>query len=109
MEQQKTYRLNSALLFVFLFSVAMVAATRLVTPLLSRFQATLLPDAGASWYYWKLPHSELWATLSMWVLYLGHQISVWWLIVKLKSQPRLPLGRIGRNPDLVLAGLENGL
>ena len=102
MEEQKTYRLNNALLFVFLFSVAMVAATRLVTPLLARFQATLLPDAGASWYYWKLPHPELWATLSMWVLYLGHQISVWWLIVKLKSQPRLPAGRIGRYNLLLL-------
>ena len=102
MEQQKTYRLNNALVFVFLFSVVMVAATRLVTPLLARFQATLLPDTGAGWYFWKLPHPELWATLSMWVLYLGHQISVWWLIVKLKSQPRLPAGRIGRYNLLLL-------
>ena len=102
MEQQKTYRLNNALVFVFLFSVAMVAATRLVTPLLARFQITLLPDTGAGWYFWKLPHPELWATLSMWVLYLGHQISVWWLIVKLKSQPRLPAGRIGRYNLLLL-------
>lgn len=102
MEDQKTYSLKTALTFVFLFSLAMVAATRLITPALARFQAALLPDSGAGWYYWKLPHPELWATVSMWVLYLGHQIAVWWLIVKLKMQPRLPAGRIGRYNLLLL-------
>jgi len=102
MESQRTYSLKPALVFIFLFSLAMVAATRLVTPALARFQAALLPDSGAGWYYWKLPHPELWATVSMWVLYLGHQIAVWWLIVKLKMQPRLPAGRIGRYNLLLL-------
>ena len=102
MEQQKTYSLKTSLTGLFLFAFALVAATRLVTPLLAHFQATLLPDSGAAWYYWKLPHPELWATVSMWVLYLAHQISVWTLIVKLKSQPRLPAGRIGRYNLLLL-------
>lgn len=102
MERQKTYSMRSALIFVFLFSFAMVAATRLITPALAPFQAALLPDTGAGWYFWKLPHPELWATVSMWVLYLGHQISVWWLIVRLKSQPRLPAGKIGKYNLLLL-------
>ncbi len=102
MEQQKTYSLKTAVALLFLFTFVMVAATRLVTPLLARFQATLLPDTGAAWYFWKLPHPELWATVSMWMLYLAHQIAVWALIVRLKSQPRLPEGRIGRANLLLL-------
>ena len=47
MEKQKSYRLSSALTFVFLFSFAMVAATWLASPLLAPFRATLLPDSGA--------------------------------------------------------------
>jgi hypothetical protein len=55
----------------------------------------LLPDTGAAWYYWKLPKVDLWATITMWIFYLSHQIIVWWLIYKLKDQPPLPKGRIG--------------
>ncbi|HML69263.1 MAG TPA: hypothetical protein PKA81_12835 [Clostridia bacterium] len=104
MEKQKSYSLKSALLFVFLFSFAMVAATWLVSPLLAPFRATLLPDSGASWYYWKLPKPELLASISMWVLYLGHQITVWVLIAKLKNAPRPETGTIGTyNLQLLIA------
>ena len=96
MESQKSYSLKSALVFVFLFSFAMVAATWLLSPLLAPFRAGLLPDSGAAWYYWKLPHPELWASISMWVLYLGHQITVWVLIAKLKNAPRPEAGTIGK-------------
>jgi len=40
----------------------------------------LLPDAGASWYYWKLPTKEFWPRLSAWSFYIFHQVSVWILI-----------------------------
>lgn len=103
METQRTYRLKTALWFVFLFSGAMVLATWLVQPALARFQATLLPDAGAAWYYWKLPRPELWAGVSMWALYLMHQITVWWLIVKLKNAPRPAAGNIGKYNVWLLA------
>ena len=95
MEQKKSYSLKSALWFVFLFSFAMVAATWLASPLLAPFRAQLLPDSGASWYYWKLPKPERWASISMWVLYLAHQITVWVLIAKLKNDDRPEAGRIG--------------
>ena len=104
MESKKAYSLKSALWFVFLFSFAMVAATWLVSPLLAPFRAQLLPDSGASWYYWKLPHPELWASISMWVLYLAHQITVWVLIAKLKDDPWPEAGTIGRyNLQLLIA------
>ena len=104
MESKKSYRLNSALWFVFLFSFVMVAATWLVSPLLATFRAQLLPDSGANWYYWKLPHPELWASISMWVLYLAHQITVWVLIAKLKNDTRPEAGRIGKyNLQLLIA------
>ena len=96
MESKKSYSLKSALWFVFLFSFVMVGATYLVSPLLASFRSTLLPDAGAAWYYWKLPQPELWASISMWVLYLAHQITVWVLIVKLKNDARPAAGEIGK-------------
>lgn len=52
--------------------------------LMSGFRETLLPDTGASWYYWKLPTFSLIATLTAWVCYLAHQITVWILLYKLK-------------------------
>ena len=104
MEQKKSYSLKSALWFVFLFSFVMVTATWLVTPLLEPFRAMLLPDAGAAWYVWKLPKPELLASISMWVLYLAHQITVWVLIGKLKNDARPEAGRIGKyNLQLLIA------
>ena len=96
MEAKKSYSLKSALWFVFIFSFFMVGATWLVSPLLAPFRATLLPDTGAAWYYWKLPQPELWASITMWVLYLGHQITVWMLIAKLKNDSRPAAGQIGK-------------
>ncbi len=104
MVEQKSYSLKSALWFVFAFSLFMVAATWLFSPLLASFRATLLPDSGAAWYYWKLPKPELWASISMWVLYLGHQITVWVLIARLKTEPRPQAGTIGKyNLQLLIA------
>ena len=40
----------------------------------------LLPDQGASWYYWKLPVPTFWSRLTAWGFYLAHQISLWALI-----------------------------
>ncbi len=102
MEQQKSYSLKSTLWFLFAFSLVMTGATWLFSPLLEPFRQTLLPDTGASWYYWKLPRPELWASVSMWVLYLAHQISVWWLIARLSGVPRPERGRIGRYNLLLL-------
>ncbi|NUR86488.1 MAG: hypothetical protein HOY71_20575 [Nonomuraea sp.] len=41
---------------------------------------TLLPDQGASWYYWKLPEPTVWTRLSAWAGYAAHQVAFWWLI-----------------------------
>ncbi|WP_212696004.1 hypothetical protein [Vallitalea pronyensis] len=40
----------------------------------------LLPDQGASWYYWKLPNKEFWPRLTAWAFYIIHQLLVWLLI-----------------------------
>lgn len=40
----------------------------------------LLPDQGASWYYWKLPEPTAWTRLSAWFGYAAHQIVSWGLI-----------------------------
>jgi hypothetical protein len=40
----------------------------------------LLPDQGASWYYWKLPDPTFWTRATAWGFYLAHQIVIWGLI-----------------------------
>ena len=42
---------------------------------------TLLPDQGASWYYWKLPNPSFWSRATAWGFYLLHQFSFWGLIL----------------------------
>jgi hypothetical protein len=39
-----------------------------------------LPDAGPSWYYWKLPQPTFWGRLTAWCFYALHQIAFWALI-----------------------------
>lgn len=39
-----------------------------------------LPDAGPSWYYWKLAEPTFWTRLSAWGLYFAHQIASWAMI-----------------------------
>jgi hypothetical protein len=45
-----------------------------------------LPDAGASWYYWKLPEPTFWSRATAWGGYFLHQIALWWLIYRAQSQ-----------------------
>lgn len=53
----------------------------------SRLEAVnLLPDRGASWYYWKLPEPTFWTRVSAWGLYFVHQISLWMLIYYAQSR-----------------------
>ena len=40
----------------------------------------LLPDQGASWYYWKLPEPTVWTRITAWSFYALHQLSFWGLI-----------------------------
>lgn len=49
-------------------------------PRLDSVRATLLPDSGASWYYWRLPVETWGAKLSAWGFYLVHQFIIWGLI-----------------------------
>lgn len=40
----------------------------------------LLPDQGASWYYWKLPNPTFWTRFTAWGFYALHQLAFWGLI-----------------------------
>lgn len=96
MEHAKTYDLKKTVIYAFAVSLALTLLTYLLSPMLAHFRATLLPDQGAAWYFWKLPNPEIWASITMWVLYAVHQALVWWLISRLQKQPALPQGRAGR-------------
>ena len=52
----------------------------LVGPNLKHFTDSLLPDQGASWYYWKLPSPDFWTMVIVWSLYILHQFSIWIII-----------------------------
>ena len=96
MTKPKTYNLKTVVAYAVGVSLGFTLLAYLLSPLLTQFRATLLPDQGADWYVWKLPSPALWASISMWALYAAHQGLVWWLIFRLKKQPALPAGQAGR-------------
>jgi hypothetical protein len=59
------------------FSVGFTLLIWLLGSRLQPFLGILLPDQGASWYYWKLPVRGFWTMFVVWTLYLGHQFSLW--------------------------------
>lgn len=65
----------------------------------------LLPDQGASWYYWKLPEPTLWTRASAWAGYTAHQLVSWWLIFHAQRHVRTYTG--GLHPVNVVALVAN--
>ncbi|WP_084964343.1 hypothetical protein [Thermoactinospora rubra] len=63
----------------------------------------LLPDQGASWYYWKLPDPTVWTRLSAWTCYAAHQITFWWLIHHAQTRVRRYTGDLHRVNVVALA------
>lgn len=80
MKTRKAFILGIIWSFLFTLIVAWSATG------LGSFRQTLLPDQGATWYYWKLPNFSLWATITMWVCYGLHQILSWYFIYKLQHE-----------------------
>ena len=75
----KTQRSDITALWIgILVSAAFTGLSWLLGPALEGNE--LLPDQGASWYYWKLPQPNLWARISAWGFYLAHQFTFWGLI-----------------------------
>ncbi|WP_197683978.1 hypothetical protein [Allokutzneria albata] len=66
----------------------------------------LLPDQGASWYYWKLPDPTLWTRASAWLGYAAHQLVSWWLIYY--AQTRVRRYTTGLHPVNLVALALNG-
>ncbi|MDH5508180.1 MAG: hypothetical protein OEZ02_13240 [Anaerolineae bacterium] len=65
-----------------------------LAPLLDK--VALLPDQGASWYYWKLPEPTFWTRATAWGFYAAHQISIWTLIYLAQSRKLKYSGRLHR-------------
>lgn len=62
------------------FAVITVVTALLTPAIVSRFYP-LLPDRGASWYYWQLPAATTLTRITYWVGYALHQIVVWGLLI----------------------------
>ncbi|MCB9419134.1 MAG: hypothetical protein H6667_04990 [Ardenticatenaceae bacterium] len=72
--RQDTRALWGGIIFSFLF-------TGLIWLVGGRLDSIeLLPDTGASWYYWKLPEPTFWTRATAWGFYLAHQFVIWGLI-----------------------------
>lgn len=57
------------------------AFTALIYLLAARLEAVPhAPDTGAAHYYWKLIDPTLASRISVWGLYLLHQVAIWWTI-----------------------------
>jgi hypothetical protein len=76
----------------FVFTIAFTVLMWLLGSRLQPFLDTLLPDRGASWYYWKLPVRNFWTMFAVWIFYLSHQFALWAVIYQAKksSQFRTP-------------------
>lgn len=73
-------RASTALWGGILFSFLFTALIWVVRPWLP--QIDFLPDAGASWYYWKLPEPTAITRATAWGGYFLHQVFMWWTIYK---------------------------
>ncbi|MFC7625582.1 hypothetical protein [Microlunatus sp. GCM10028923] len=71
-------------------SVAVCAAlTGLIWVLGGRLDGVaLLPDQGASWYYWKLPEPTVLSRATAWGGYVAHQLAFWLLIFYAQTRVR---------------------
>lgn len=81
-----------------------LAFTGLIGVLGSRLNSIeLLPDQGASWYYWKLPTKEFWPRLTAWSFYIIHQVCIWLLIYL--AQFKDPKKRNLRRAQIIIINL----
>ncbi|MEX2501822.1 MAG: hypothetical protein WD336_05570 [Trueperaceae bacterium] len=87
------------------FSLAVTGLIWILGPRLDAI--ALLPDAGATWYYWKLPEPTVWTRFLAWGLYLAHQLTLWGLIWW--AQVHRPGYGTGLHRVNVLALAANGL
>lgn len=60
-----------------IFAVGFTLIIWFLGPFLDPVLGTLLPDAGAEWYYWKLPVRDFITMLIVWAFYLAHQFTLW--------------------------------
>lgn len=62
-----------------------------------------LPDAGAAWYYWRLPSPTFWSRATAWGFYLAHQITLWALIYYAQTRVRRYVAGLHRVNVVALA------
>lgn len=98
-----TVRVRHPYLWVFAASAAFTAVVWGVGQTIPRVE--LLPDQGASWYYWKLPEPTVLTRLSAWGGYVAHQLAIWGLIYY--AQTRVRRYSAGLHPINVVALATN--
>ena len=92
MNNTKKYNLNKTVIISLVSSIVLVILIYLASLTLDSFRITLLEDKGAAWYYWKLPELSIWATVTVWGLYILHQLTAWHLIYKISKQQQTEKG-----------------
>ena len=78
---------NSALKFGIVFSLLFTAIIYYAdTYWFSEPELLPRPEGIAFWYKWQLSDPTWLTRASVWILYLGHQVSIWWLIYKAQEE-----------------------
>lgn len=92
--------------FAFTLGVGFILFTLLMIQLFNgRFaHVDLLPDQGATWYYWKLATPTFWSMTTAWGGYLLHQLFMWWTIVYAKRSNLSYTNGLHRVNYIALAG-----
>jgi hypothetical protein len=75
--QESSLSASQAWIASTIFSMIFIIIVWILGSNLKPFLRTLLPDKGATWYYWKLPVRNPQSMLIVWILYLVHQFSIW--------------------------------
>ncbi len=98
-----TIRLRHPYLWILAASAVLTGVIGLLGQTIPRVE--LLPDAGASWYYWKLPEPTFWTRASAWGGYVAHQLAMWGIIYY--AQTRVRTYSAGLHPINVVALATN--
>jgi hypothetical protein len=91
---KNTESANHALWIGIGFSLLFTALIAWINPRLENIR--LLPDGGASWYYWKLPEPSTITRISAWGSYLVHQLGLWGLIYYAQTNKHKYSGQLHR-------------
>ncbi|HRS65565.1 MAG TPA: hypothetical protein P5519_06715 [Spirochaetia bacterium] len=88
MELKKKDEVNRYFSWSLLIAVCFAVLIAVLSPTLIRFSKP--EDQGSWWYYWQLANPTVWSRLSVWGLYIVHQLFIWWIVFRMFKEKNHP-------------------